>query len=173
MSELLDRLIDDHKYMQEIQTCLKKEMHRHFAEGAKIDLGLMQDIMYYLRNYADCFHHPLEDLIYVRLRDRIENPVAFEMLEKMELEHAELKRRTRLLQEDFNALANGETVSDERLKFDLFEYIEMSETHIACENHYLFPAINAHLLDSEGEEIEREWRKAADLADQRLPELAG
>ena len=41
-----------------------------FHRGESPDYGLMCDILYYLRDYSDRFHHPQEDVAYARLVQR-------------------------------------------------------------------------------------------------------
>lgn len=174
MNELLLKLATDHKYMRKIQTCLKQEMHSHFSEGQPLNCDLMLDIMYYLTNYADFFHHPLEDRIYQKIRYRIEDQRTLTMLERMESEHVELKRRARQLQEDFLALDQGQSIMDETLRIDAFSYIDMSETHMIGEDKYLFPAIERYLLESDIASIDKAWRQEdGSIFDTPIPDIAG
>lgn len=174
MNELLNRLVTDHKHFNQVKSCLKKEMHAYFTDQRELDVGLLLDIMYYIRNYSDCFHHPLEDRLYRKMRHRIDDDTMLSMLERIESEHAELDVRTRRLQDDFYALEDGEQISKAKLKIDFFEYIDMSETHIASENEYLFPAIERYLLESDVASIDRALRRYSDpVFESNLPGAVG
>lgn len=162
MNLLMKRLITDHKYITEIQGCLKQQMNLYFEQGVALDLDILLDIMYYLRNYMDCFHHPLEDRVYQKMRYRINDNALIEKLELMEKEHSQLKILTQSLQEDFIALEAGESVSDNKLKRDFLAYINTTEAHIELENKYLFPAIERFLLDTDLAIMERHMGQYAD-----------
>ena len=41
-----------------------------FHRGERPDYDLMGDIVYYLRSYSDCVHHPREDIAFARLAQR-------------------------------------------------------------------------------------------------------
>ena len=41
-----------------------------FHRGERPDYELMGDIVYYLRSYSDCVHHPREDIAFARLAER-------------------------------------------------------------------------------------------------------
>ena len=60
---MLKIIHNDHANMGLLLKLLRKNI-RLLEEDEEIDYRLIKAVITYLRNYADQFHHPLEDLIY-------------------------------------------------------------------------------------------------------------
>lgn len=145
MNLLLARLIEDHKSMTKVHACLRKEMLAFSNPERQPDIILLLDIMDYLRNYSDAFHHPLEDRVYAQMRLLVTDHLLAEQLDQIELQHAWLHVLARRLEGHFEAISNDQAVPIARLIEDYQRYIEMAEQHIAWENEHLLPAIEHHL----------------------------
>lgn len=156
MNRLLARLIEDHKSMSKVHACLRKEMLTYSNPDRQPDILLLLDIMDYLRNYSDTFHHPLEDRVYAQMRLLVTDHLLAERLDHIELQHAWLHVLARRLEGHFEAISNDQAVPITKLLEDYKRYIEMAEQHIAWENEHLLPAIERHLPHQQMNQILQE-----------------
>ena len=60
---------DEHARFSRLLDFLDAQMLA-FHEGGHPNYELMRDIIHYLKHYADCYHHPREDVAFALLLDR-------------------------------------------------------------------------------------------------------
>jgi hemerythrin-like domain-containing protein len=68
----LDPLVSwhtDHRNFARLLDLIEQQVDA-FHAGKRPDYELMHSIVYYLRHYPDCFHHPREDIAFARLVKR-------------------------------------------------------------------------------------------------------
>lgn len=56
----------EHKKFSQLLDLLQREVDA-FHRGEQPNYELMTDVVYYLRHYADCVHHPREDIAFAQL----------------------------------------------------------------------------------------------------------
>ena len=121
---------EEHVYFGQLLGLLKKELDV-FHSGARPNYGLMLDVISYLRDYSDQFHHPREN-------------VAFDILAKrcpeLQLELARLKQEHRVIANAGDALHKflSAAVEDAFIRRDEIEmaaatYLVYYGNHIAKE----------------------------------------
>ncbi|WP_426415639.1 hemerythrin domain-containing protein [Aestuariirhabdus sp. LZHN29] len=162
MQRLIKRLIEDHKHLSRVLSCLQREMYGFSGGEDPPDMGVILDAMDYIQNYPEAFHHPLEDRIYEQMASHISDPELLEMLERIKIQHSQLKELTRRLQNDFHAVANDQILPVDRLLTDFRAYDELLVEHMACENEHLIPAIEQYLGPAELEQITAELETRPD-----------
>ena len=69
---MLSLIEQDHKKVEQLLNVLTKQLAQLQSQQHSINYVLMGDIVNYLRNYIDRYHHPKEDLIYAYY---LESPV--------------------------------------------------------------------------------------------------
>ena len=69
MAEVLDRLEQEHTNMAKPVDVLEHRL-AVFAEAGTVDYDLILRIVDYFLDYPDQVHHPKEDLVYRKLRER-------------------------------------------------------------------------------------------------------
>ena len=67
MTDLLATLHQDHKNISQLLQLLEQQVHAMHADKDIVDFRLMQDIIDYFISYPDVVHHPLEDVLFVRM----------------------------------------------------------------------------------------------------------
>ena len=159
MPKILDELRQDHRDNARLLDLLGREM-KVFKEGGLPDYELVENILEYSLNYPDLFHHPKEDLIFQRLKDR--DPASGNIVDDLGLEHAKLAALTRRFS---NALKN--VLEDEQLPRDWFldvaqDFVNFSRNHMQMEEVLFFPAAGKHLTADDWIEIEAASQKAGD-----------
>ena len=159
MPKVLDELRQDHRNNARLWDLLDREL-KVFKEGGLPDYDLVGNILEYCLNYPDLFHHPKEDLIYQRLKDR--DPASGNIVGDLEQEHAKLTALTRRFS---NALKN--VLEDEQLPRDWFldvanDFLNFSRNHMQMEEVLFFPAARKHLTPEDWAELNDTWEMVED-----------
>ena len=61
---MLSLITKDHEQVELLLNVLTEQLAELESEQQGVNFKLMDDIVNYLRNYIDRYHHPKEDLIY-------------------------------------------------------------------------------------------------------------
>ncbi|MEQ9171729.1 MAG: hemerythrin domain-containing protein [Rhodospirillales bacterium] len=150
MSEIIARLRDDHRKLARLLDLMAREI-RHFEASERPDYELIESILEYVINFPDNFHHPLEDAVLARLKER--DPGAIEEIGDLHDEHAKLGRLTRRF-----AAAVRNVTQDETLPRDWFvgvasDYLSFQRNHMQMEEVVFFPAALKILTKRDWKEI--------------------
>lgn len=159
MPKVLNELRQDHRNNARLWDLLGREL-KVFKKGGLPDYDLVEIILEYCLNYPDLFHHPKEDLIYQRLKDR--DPASGNIVGDLEQEHARLTALTRRFS---NALKN--VLEDEQLPRDWFldvanDFLTFSRNHMQMEEVLFFPAARQHLTPDDWAKVEAASKKVGD-----------
>ncbi len=125
--------------------------HRHIASlldalarqsdgllpGRDADITMVRDIVKYLNDFPDEYHHPREDLLFQILSQR--DPGSHEVIRQLQDGHREIYRRSREL---LDLVADAETADDDgrrrQLKYPCDRYIGFYRDHINLEEGVVF-----------------------------------
>jgi hemerythrin-like domain-containing protein len=105
------------------------------------DYALMRSIIVYIQEYPEQIHHPLEDMIYSILLERVDD---VEYVQDLISEHTQLEVVTRELSESLESFSKY-TASNEKLKKQLSEFLVMQRKHIYIEESEVFPLVQSAL----------------------------
>jgi len=137
-----------------------REDHRNFTRlldflGTQVDLirkaespnyDLMVDVVHYLTQYSDLFHHPKEDLIFAKLKQRDGHTGT--VVDDLAREHAALRKTGEKLLENLEGIVNGDVVlTREAVEADGRAYIDKLRRHMQREETELFVAAATVLSD--------------------------
>jgi len=151
MPKTIDALREDHKNMARLYDLLGREL-KVFKTGEHPDYDLIKKILDYCLTYPDQCHHPKEDLVFGRLRQR--HPAAVDAIGNLEIEHEKLAAFTWRF-----ATALGNVLEDEQLPRDWFldlanDFLAFSRRHMQMEEVLFFPAALKHLTPADWAELE-------------------
>ncbi len=137
MSECMRLLREEHVNLSKLLDALEHQL-KMFDEAASPDYDVMAGVLEYCRTYPDEFHHPLEDLVCRKLRER--DPKAADAVGDLEGHHEKLEAATDRLAEVLNSILLELEVS--RAGFDelMREFISGYRRHIQMEEEVFFPA---------------------------------
>ena len=148
MSRVIAALNRDHANIAKLLELIESEVLA-IEVGKTPDYPLMQDIMRYMAQYSDRFHHPKEDLIFAQLLKR--DPDVRAEVEEIIEEHVSIGLAGR----EFTGLlrASGVDSIDAREQLGLagFAYIHALRKHMSREERKLFPMAQEVLT-------KKEWR---------------
>jgi hemerythrin-like domain-containing protein len=159
MSNALGDLHKDHvnfsrllKVLSEKTTALKEDRIPNY--------DLMRDVLDYLENYADLYHHPKENLIYsFHLKRSTSGKETFEQLMQ---EHVELKQLTVQLYRAVDGLLHGEILPKEKFIEQLSEFVARQRQHLDTEESEIFPLLEKSLTADDWKQIEKTMPKQTD-----------
>jgi hemerythrin-like domain-containing protein len=108
-----------------------------FHGGRSPDYELMQNIMFYMTHYSDVFHHPKEDLVFAKIRER-EQSVAG-TVDELAAQHARLHQAGQELVRQLDDIVNGTISSREAVEAVAREYVGTLRTHMRIEEDEILP----------------------------------
>ena len=151
MSQVIAALELDHANIAKLLEILESEILA-IEVGKTPDYPLMQDIMRYMAQYSDRFHHPKEDLIFAQLLKR--NPGVRADVEDLIKEHVVIG----LAGQEFAGLLRSSGVDSVALREQIgtsgFDYIRALREHMIREERELFPLAMEVLTQKEWQVID-------------------
>src|SRR5262245_13426790 len=120
----------EHEYFNRLLGLLQREVDR-FHGGARPNYELMSDIVAYLRDYGDQFHHPREDVAFARLAARC--PDMKLALERLGQEHRVIAQAGARLLREIEAVLGGAVEPRAELEMAAATYLVYYGNHIAKE----------------------------------------
>ncbi len=151
MSKIMDLLHDEHVGVAMLMKILDQQVEA-FADGDPPDYELMHEVMDYMVNYPDRYHHPKEDLVFARLqaRDPSLGPAVLDLKE----EHGLLHDKGKKLLENLDLIANDFMVSRETTVSMSSEYERLLMRHMTREETMVFPSARKKLLADDWAELD-------------------
>jgi len=159
MSATIDKLQDEHHGMAKLLSLLDREV-QEFRDGGPMDFELVQDILEYNLNFPDACHHPKEDVVFLRLRER--DAEAAKAVGDLTQEHEEL----RAFAVQVNAAVEN-ILTDHELPRDFVaelagDYLRLMRCHMQMEEVVFFPIAVRVLTDGDWKAIDAQVFGAID-----------
>ncbi|KON80213.1 hemerythrin domain-containing protein [Azoarcus sp. PA01] len=114
-----------------------------FARGEQPDYELMSDVVYYLTQYPDRFHHPREDVAFGMLLAH--DPSARDVVDELAGQHRQIEASGATLAADLAAAAGGAMMSRATIIDDVCRYVAFLREHMDKEEREIFPRLGASL----------------------------
>ena len=108
-----------------------------FHSGGSPKYELMLDVMHYMTHYPDVLHHPKEDLIFARVRERAGS--AGPIIDELTEQHARLRESGRELVRDLDGIVNGSILSRELVEAAARAYVTHFRNHMRVEETEILP----------------------------------
>ena len=126
---------------------------RLLEDNGSANLQLIKDIVEYIMNYPDLYHHPREDLVFELLRhkDKEIGPVIDHLLG----EHKVLTEAAINLSGMFGNIKANDKKQIRMLSDMLQKYINLSRSHMGIEESKLFPRAKQALTGEDWADIEK------------------
>ncbi|MCX2982015.1 hypothetical protein EYC98_14220 [Halieaceae bacterium IMCC14734] len=139
---IVEQLNSEHRYFSALLDQLEVESER-LQPGKIPDYPLLLDIVDYLVNYPDQFHHPREDLLFGELL-KVDKNFATD-LKRLIREHKTLRSYNDSLFAELNRIADGRPVNRPELRRSLQRYIDGYRKHMGFESTSIFPKAKGSL----------------------------
>lgn len=121
---------EEHVYFNQLLSLLRRQVDV-FHRGEQPNYELMQDIIAYLREYSDRFHHPREDVAFARLAEHC--PDLDLVLARLMQEHRVIAHAGEKLLEQLRAIEGGAVVPRAELEAAAATYLVYYSNHIVTE----------------------------------------
>jgi len=161
--DIIATLHHDHINVAEVARVARAEL-RLLEAGEAADYALLEDIMCYVTGYPDTHHHPTEDIVFERLKERA--PDAAGEVDALLAEHEELIARGRRFLDSIRSVVGEAFVLREDLLRHGHDYLSLLERHMDTEEGRLFPRATKALTDED-------WAYLTERIEQRPDPLFG
>ncbi|WP_422365854.1 hemerythrin domain-containing protein [Pelagibius sp.] len=159
MAGVIESLRSDHSRLTKLLDALERQLAR-FEEGEAVDFEILDGILYYCLSYPDLHHHPLEDLMFDRLRAR--DPEALGGLKDLREEHNELASVTRRFAAAIRTVEQDIAVEREAVKKVAQDFLNAYRHHIMMEEKHFFPAAQRCLKREDWDAIANQLKPMKD-----------
>jgi len=153
MKNILNKLHNDHMNFIKLLTYLEKQYHL-LEDFERSELSSVLDAIKYMKEYPDCIHHPLENIVFKYYLDHYEE--AHEKITELLHEHEEMPLLTnKLIDMLQGALADIPQRHDELCRC-LEKYISLQKKHMNEEEAHVYPILDSTLNENDWNKIDNE-----------------
>jgi hemerythrin-like domain-containing protein len=164
MSAIIDTLRRDHRNFDELLRVLEQEM-AVFDRTERPDYELLEAIVGYFEDYSDRCHHPREDAVFEKLKER--DPAAAAAVGDLEAEHVEVAKGLRRFASVVEAILVERDIPREDFDKVVRDFIDNERRHMKMEEETFFPAALEALTAADLTELDGR------LTDEKDPLFAG
>jgi hemerythrin-like domain-containing protein len=108
-----------------------------FHGGKSPDYELMLNIMFYMTHYSDVLHHPKEDLVFAKIKERDERVAA--TVDALATQHAHLHKSGQELVRQLDEILNDTISSREGVETIARDYVGSLRAHMRIEEAEILP----------------------------------
>lgn len=151
MANLVDSWHLEHKRFARLLDLFEAQLHEFQGDGSP-DIDTMRDIVHYLHDYADRFHHPREDVAFAALVRH--EPSLDPVIRRLLQEHRVIGHTSEALLGLLDAVAGDAMVSRADLEATAATYLAYYRNHLGTEERDILPRA-ARQLDA------ADWQRVA------------
>jgi hemerythrin-like domain-containing protein len=140
----------EHVYFGHLLDLLGRELDA-FHRGSRPNYELAHDIITYLRDYADQYHHPREDRVFERLARRC--PDLQLVVARLRRQHRAIEDAGEALLRQIDAILEDAMAPRAQLESSLAAYLEHYRRHIADENEMVLGRAAGELTAEDWEAV--------------------
>jgi len=145
---IIERLSKEHRNIETLLAVLEHELEIS-DRGERPDYQVIRAIIYYFQLYPELYHHPIEDLVFAKLKLR--NPAAAAKVGNLTLEHQKGAERLRRVAQAIDGVLADREIP--RPNWVVRDFIESERHHIRMEDRDFFPAALMALKPQDWTEI--------------------
>jgi len=154
MTRIIETLREEHRNIEELLLILEQELSV-FDRNERPDYEIIQAVISYFQDYPDCCHHPKEDMIFEKLKER--DPVAAESVGDLEAEHQNESKRLRKVADMIRSILTDHEVSRQAFDGVMRDFIEHERKHMEMEERFLFSTAVSALRPEDWGGIDARW----------------
>jgi len=114
-----------------------------FHGGKRPDYELMLNIMFYMTHYSDVLHHPKEDMVFAKIRERDQSVAA--TVDQLASQHVQLHKSGQDLVRHLEDIVNDTITSREAVEEVARMYVTTLRSHMRIEESEILPLANSLL----------------------------
>lgn len=159
MHNVLKTLHTEHAHICRILDFLDAQIGL-LEKGENPEWDLMKDVMHYMTNFPDIYHHPKEDLVFKRLRER--QAGAIPDIDDILHEHGELAQMGQKFRAAIQEVECGSVMSVGDFSKMARSYVDVQRRHVELEERVLFPLAKKFLRPGDWTEVDEAIESRAD-----------
>lgn len=159
MASIIDSLRSDHSRMTKLLDALERQIGA-FEEGGTLDFEIVDGILHYCRSYPDMHHHPREDLVFDRLKQRDRQAAA--ELGDLRHEHEKLAGLTAQFGDSLAAVEQDIAMTRDAFLDPARAFLKGYRQHIMMEEKHFFPAAERSLTPEDWRTINAQLKPVSD-----------
>lgn len=152
MAKIIQQLHVDHINTAKMLNILQQQLDL-LAQGDDIDYGVMLDIMTYMTQYPDLYHHPKEDLLFEKMLERDKNTQV--LVEELGFEHRSIIRSGIVFLEALRGAAVDILQRRDKIVEEGRIYIQRQQQHMNKEEGEVFPKLTETLNSADWEALDQ------------------
>src|SRR6266496_2686558 len=134
---IIERLSQEHRTIEKLLAILERELEV-FDRGDRPDYEATRAVISYFEVYPEVYHHPQEDLVFAKIRER--DPIAAAKVGDLAREHHKGAERLRRVAHAVEyVLADGEVLR-QNVDAIVRDFVEHERRHMMMEDRDFFPA---------------------------------
>jgi len=154
MTTIIETLREEHRNIEELLLILEQELIV-LDRNERPDYEIIQAVISYFQDYPDCCHHPKEDMIFEKLKER--DPVAAESVGDLEAEHQNEGKRLRKVADMIRSILTDHEVLRQTFDGIMRDFIEHERKHMEMEERFLFSTAVSALRPEDWGGIDARW----------------
>jgi hemerythrin-like domain-containing protein len=151
MTEVIGVLRREHANMAALVKTLEWQL-AEFEAGATPDYDVIRGVIDYFLSFPDLYHHPKEDLVFAKLKERASD--AAERIGDLRREHELLGARTRELSAALKAVLDEAHVPRQSFVRWARNFIDLQLRHMQMEETEFFPVALECLVDGDWKQLQ-------------------
>lgn len=159
MHPMIAELHQDHINFGRLLGLLERELML-FQQGEDPNYFLVLDMVAYVENYPDLFHHPREDAIFRVYLER--HRAGEDTIQQLMDEHRILVEHSQQLHELIEQVLQGSVLPRESIETELSTYINLQRRHLNAEEAQVFSLMDESLQADEWARIKEMIPAATD-----------
>jgi hemerythrin-like domain-containing protein len=159
MTGMIELLREEHRDIEQLLLVLEEELGV-FDRQERPDYEVIQAVISYFQDYPDCCHHPKEDMLFAKLKER--DPAAAESMGDLEAEHQDEARRLRRVADTIRSILSDHDVLRQTVDDVVRDFIAHQREHMKMEERVLYPAAAIALRAEDWAEIDSRWSDEKD-----------
>ena len=156
---LLVQLHQDHINLSRLLELMELKVQKLKA-GDTPNFLLLSELVDYIGNYADQYHHPREDHMYHYFSGR--DSALDAHLQKCEAEHMDLKQASKVINETVDAVMHDAVIPMTDFIDQLESFLSRERDHLDYEETIIFPGIEQIAKPNDWEVLEQKLPEPAD-----------
>jgi hemerythrin-like domain-containing protein len=157
---IIDRLRQEHRNIERLLRVLEQELNL-FTRGERPDYEVIQAVIAYFEVYPDTYHHPQENIIFMKLKAR--DPTAAAGIADLEADHRRAAERMHRVARAVQSVLADQEIPRQSVDSIIRDFIVNERHHMAMEERDFFPVAVAVLQPQDWANI------ASTLTDQKDP----
>jgi hemerythrin-like domain-containing protein len=151
LPRFLSTLREEHRYFESLIE-IAREQQELLASGGEADFKILEELLQYLTEYPEDYHHPREDILFARLREI--DPESGVMLDSLLSGHEEIHNASSHLYYTVMRANSGENIRRKRLADSLDRFVQGYEKHIHDEDEIIFARALEVMTDQDWADVE-------------------